>query len=152
MDRGELSDSQYEAIRDFLPSSEGRRGNRWRDHRTVLNGILWIQRTGAPWRDLPKRYGPYTTCHDRLLRWQADGTWMKILQAVQAQAEQAGDLDWEEGALDATVVKAHQHAAGAAKGQKKGAIHQPTLLLARMRQKGLLRSLTPKRSVEVAAG
>ena len=138
--RGDLDDTQFARIEPFLPSDEGKRGSRWSDHRRVINGILWVQRTGAPWRDLPERYGPYTTCHDRLLRWQNDGTWTKILQALQAQAEQDGDLDWEEGALDASVVKAHQHAAGAPKrpkGTKKGASHRPKAPPKRLRSKAL---------------
>jgi transposase len=84
----------------------------------VINGILWVQRTGSPWRDLPESYGSFTTCHGRLLRWQKDGTWPQILQALQAHVEEAGELDSEEGALDASVVKAHQHTAGGPKGPR----------------------------------
>ena len=73
MARGDLTDQEWERIAPLLPSSAGRRGGQWRDHRQVINGILWIKRTGAPWEDLPRRYGPRSTCHDRLTRWEAEG-------------------------------------------------------------------------------
>jgi transposase len=79
----------------------------------VLNGILWRLRTGAPWRDVPVRYGPWQTCYDRYVRWQQQGVWIQILQALQARAAAAGRLHWAEGSLDSTIVRAHQHAAGA---------------------------------------
>jgi transposase len=66
--RGELTDTAWSSI-EALPPRSGARGGQWRDHRTVINGILWKLRTGAPWRDLPERYGPWQTCADRLYRW-----------------------------------------------------------------------------------
>lgn len=92
------------------------RGKRWRDHRQVVNGILWKLRTGAPWRDVPERYGPWKTCHERLRRWTADGTWEKILARVQV-FDDGQPVVWEIQ-VDSSVVRAHQHAAGA---RKKGA-------------------------------
>ena len=71
--RGELTDAAWAKIAPLLPPA-GRPGGRWRDHRTVINGILWKLRTGAPWRDLPERYGPWQTCHDRYVRWRRDST------------------------------------------------------------------------------
>lgn len=129
MARGDLTDAQWERMEPFLPTND-RPGHPWEDHRKVINGILWVQRTGAPWRDLPERYGPWQTCYDRLGRWQRDGTWKRILEAVQAEADADGTLSWE-CVLDATVVKAHQHAAGAPKRPKgkKGARKQPLSLL-----------------------
>jgi transposase len=73
----------WTVIEALLPGSGGRNG-RWRDHRQVINGILWKLRTGAPWRDLPDRYGPWKTCHERPTRWTGDGTWDKILAAAVA--------------------------------------------------------------------
>jgi transposase len=70
--RGELTESAWTTIEPLLPRSSGR-GGQWRDHRTVINGILWKLRTGAPWRDLPERYGPWQTCADRLSRWRREG-------------------------------------------------------------------------------
>lgn len=97
-----------------LPLS-GRRGGRWNDHRTVLNGILFRIRTGIPWRDLPGRYGTWKTVYERHRRWSADGTWDRILQAVQAYADLAGRIDWGMVGVDSTSCSAHQHAAGARK-------------------------------------
>ena len=68
--RGALTEAAWRVIAPLLPSSGGRRGGQWRDQRTVSNGILWKLRTGAPWRDLPERYGPWPTCADRLYRWR----------------------------------------------------------------------------------
>ncbi len=70
--RGELTDRAWSSIEPLLPRSGGR-GGQWRDHRRVINGILWKLRTGAPWRDLPERYGPWQTCADRLYRWRREG-------------------------------------------------------------------------------
>lgn len=109
--RGELTDSAWTRIAALLPKNGGR-GGQWRDHRTVINGILWKLRTGAPWRDLPERYGPYQTCADRLYRWRRDGTWDRLLAHVQTKADAVGELDWEVG-VDATSARAHQHASGA---------------------------------------
>ncbi|MFJ7593413.1 IS5 family transposase [Streptomyces sp. NPDC097617] len=97
-----------------LPGS-GRRGGRWNDHRRVINGILFRQRTGVPWRDLPERFGSWKTVYERHRRWSADGTWDRILRAVQADADAAGRLDWSMVSVDSTSCRAHQHAAGARK-------------------------------------
>jgi transposase len=116
MERGELTDNEWARLAPLLPSSKGRRGRPFQDHRRILNGILWIARTGAPWRDLPPRYGSWHTCHDRLRRWTREGRWEQLLQALQAQADAEGRLDWESMLVDSTIVRAHQHAAGAQKG------------------------------------
>jgi transposase len=89
-----------------------RRGKQWADHRRVINGILWRVRTGAPWRDLPERYGPWQTCYDRFVRWRRDGTWDGLLAQVQTKSDAVGEVVWEVS-LDSTVARAHQHAAGA---------------------------------------
>jgi transposase len=115
MGRGDLSNAEWERLRSLLPPQGGRRGGRWRDHRQVVNGIIWRIRTGAPWRDLPERYGPWQTCYKRFARWETDGTWARIQQAVQREVDAAGELDWQVQ-VDTSVVRAHQHAAGARKG------------------------------------
>lgn len=81
----------------------------------VLNGIVWKFRTGVAWRDVPERYGSWATLHTRFRRWAADGTFERMLRAAQARADAAGDIDWLVS-VDSTVVRAHQHAAGARKG------------------------------------
>ena len=109
--RGEITDTTWERIAPLLPEN-GRPGGRWKDHRTVLNGILWKLRTGAPWRDLPERYGPWQTCYDRLVKWRRDGTWERLLADVQMKSDAVGEVEWVVS-VDSTVARAHQHAAGA---------------------------------------
>ena len=116
--RGEITDRAWEQIAPLLPE-HGRPGGRWRDHRTVVDGILWRPRTGAPWRDLPERYGPRQTCYDRFSRWRRDGTWDRLLAHAQTESDAVGEVEWEVG-VDSTVVRAHQHAAGARRGVKGG--------------------------------
>jgi transposase len=120
--RGELTDQAWKQIEPLLPPN-GRRGGQWRDHRTVINGIIWKYRTGAPWRDVPDRYGPWTTLHDRLVRWRRDGTWDRLLAHAQTKRDAVGELVWVIS-MDATINRAHQHAAGArrrpAKTEPKG--------------------------------
>ena len=110
--QGVVSDSAWALIEPLLPSSAGRRGGRWRDHRQVIEAIAWRYRTGCPWRDLPAEFGPWQTAWDRHDRWAADGTWDRILAAAQGEAEAAGELEWV-ASVDTSVMRAHQHAAGA---------------------------------------
>ncbi|MFD5205440.1 IS5 family transposase [Streptomyces anulatus] len=111
--RGELTDAAWGRIEPLLPQVDGR-GRPWRDHRQVVNGVLWRLRTGAPWRDLPERYGPWQTVYERFARWEADGTWAKLLEHVQVRDDAAGRVEWTV-AVDSTVNRANQHAAGARK-------------------------------------
>jgi transposase len=115
--RGGLTNAAWARLRPLLPLN-GQRGGQWRDHRQVIDGILWRLRVGAPWRDVPARYGPQQTCYDRFVRWRRDGTWDRLLALVQATADAAGELDWAI-CIDATVVRAHQHAAGARRNPSK---------------------------------
>lgn len=108
----ELCDAHWHKLRPLLPPNS-RRGSQFKDHRQVISGILWRLRTGAPWHDVPVAFGPWQTLYDRFVRWQRDGTWLRILQALQAQADQQGSLDWEGAALDATHIRAHRSATGA---------------------------------------
>ncbi|MFH9802834.1 IS5 family transposase [Streptomyces albidoflavus] len=114
MGRGDLTNREWSLLEPHLPPS-GRRGGRWNDHRTVVNGVLFRVRTGVPWRDLPERYGSWKTVYERHRRWSADGTWDRILQSVQADADLAGRIDWSMVGVDSTSCRAHQHAAGARK-------------------------------------
>lgn len=119
MNRGELSNEQWEVLEPVLPPQKPRTGKPNNDHRQVVNGILWILRTGAPWRDLPERYGKWQSVATRFYRWQEAGVWNKLLEHLQAIADQQGRLDWEVHYVDGTVIRAHQHAAGGKKGAKK---------------------------------
>ncbi|MCJ1676860.1 IS5 family transposase [Streptomyces sp. APSN-46.1] len=111
-----MSDAQWERLRPFLPVSN-RRCGRWRDHRQVIDGILHRVRTGVQWRDLPERFDPWKTVYERHRLWSADGTWERLLQQVQAAADAAGEIDWDIS-VDSTILRAHQHAAGARTGPR----------------------------------
>ena len=116
-----LSDDQWKRLRTVLPPQKQRIGRPAKNHRPIVNGILWILRTGAPWRDLPTEYGPWQTIATRFYRWVKAGVWSRVLQELQGQADTAGELDWSLHHVDGTVVRAHQHAAGA---QKRSLLQQ----------------------------
>jgi transposase len=111
-DRHDLTDAEWERLEPLLPDRTPCRGGRWSDHRPVINGVLWRTRTGAPWRDLPSSYGNWKTVYSRHRRWSGDGTWVTILDGLRAGADLGEGSQWTVGA-DATVVRGHQHAAGA---------------------------------------
>jgi transposase len=112
--RFDLTDREWAILEPLLPA-QPKRGRQWRDHRQVINGIAWVKRTGSPWRDMPERYGPWKTAHERFRRWAVDGTWAALKRHVIALAEADEDVDWDAQA-DSTIVRTHQHAAGARKG------------------------------------
>jgi transposase len=116
MVREELTDAQWEQLRPLLPPQKPTTGRPNNDHRTVLSGIVWILRTGAPWHDLPACFGSYKTVSSRFYRWRKAGIWQRILKRLQQMRDQEGQLDWLEHFVDGTVVRAHQHAAGAKGG------------------------------------
>jgi transposase len=101
--RYELSDSEWSAIRVMLPNKP--RGVPRVDDRRVLNGIFWVLRSGAPWRDLPEVYGPRTTCYNRFVRWRRAGIWTSIMNALAAAHDGAVKM------IDTSMVRVHQHAA-----------------------------------------
>jgi transposase len=103
-----LSDVEWARIQGLLPSSDGRRGRPFREHRQVVEGIIYRFRCGIPWRDLPEQFGPWQTVWKRHRRFAADGTWDKVLAQLLAQADAAGDLDWEVS-VDSTINRVHQH-------------------------------------------
>src|SRR3954449_7892178 len=125
MHRYELTDAQWECIAPFFPDRYpgDRPGHPWYCHRRLVNGILWHLHTGAPWRDLPERYGPWQTVYDRFNRWRQDGTWAKILDALLLRLDQAGFIDRDLWLVDASVIRASRAAAGA----KKKMAPPPTL-------------------------
>jgi transposase len=111
-DRHDLTDAEWKRLESLLPDRTPRRGGRWIDHRPVVNGVLWRTRTGAPWRDVPAFYGNWKTVYSRHRRWSGDGTWEEILDRLRAGCDQDQGSEWTVG-IDSTVVRAHQHAAGA---------------------------------------
>ena len=121
MGRGDLTNEQWTRLEPLLP--KGKKSGRpptW-SKRQLINGICWRTRTGAPWRDMPARYGPWPTVYGLFRRWQRDGIWSRILTALQAQADAKGLITWQvmitwQVSVDSTVARAHQHAAGARNG------------------------------------
>jgi transposase len=110
--RYEISDHDYERIEPLLTGKPGDPGRNANDNRAFINAVLWIARTGAPWEDLPERYGKSNTVFQRFNRWAKKGRWQAIFEALQDP-----DLEWLM--LDSTTVRAHQHAAGQKKATPK---------------------------------
>jgi transposase len=117
--RYELADAQWARLEPLLPPEKPWTGRPNDDHRRIVNGILWVLNSGAPWRDLPRRYGPVGTVSSRFYRWRRSGVWQRVLEALQARADAGGRVGWELHFLDSTVVRAHQHAAGARKAGRE---------------------------------
>ena|SRR5262252_7467542 len=114
MHRGELTDEQWAKLAPLLPAPAA--GRPPIDHRRMLNGMLWILRTGAPWRDLPPRYGRWNSVWRRFSRWRKASVFDHLLAAAQRAGDAAGALDWAQHFVDGSHVRAHQHAAGAKGG------------------------------------
>lgn len=119
----ELTDDQWAVLAPHLPPQRAATGRPAKDHRPMVEGVLWRLRTGAPWRDLPDRYGPWQSVYTRFRRWQAAGVWDEVVRALQAAADAHGELDWDLHVLDGTSIRAHRHAAGA---PKKGVSIRPS--------------------------
>jgi transposase len=115
--RHELPQPQWERIARFFPhqTHHGGRGRPLEDHRRILNGILWRLHTGAPWRDIPERYGPWETIYGRFRRWRRDGTWAKVLTHLLEDLEHDSRLGHDLWLVDATIVRASRAASGAKK-------------------------------------
>lgn len=110
--RMKLRDDQWERLKDHLPGKPGDKG-RWADNRLFLEAILWIARTGSPWRDLPSEFGNWHTVYTRFKRWREKGVWLKLFALFK------DDADLEQLLIDSTSIRAHQHSSGA---QKKKAL------------------------------
>lgn len=112
MRRYELTNEQWEQIKDYLPPERtGKRGRPGKDNRTMLNGMLWIARSGAQWREMPERYGPWSSVYSRFVKWRDEGILEAIFRVL------ALDADLENISIDSTSVKVHQSANG---GKKNG--------------------------------
>jgi transposase len=116
MKRHALTDEQWAQIAPLLPSEVGRVARPARSNRLMVEAVVWILRTGAPWRDLPKRFGPWQSAYTRFRRWTRQGIWTRVLEKL---AEQR---DGESYMIDATIVRAHQDATGAKKGDPKPSV------------------------------
>jgi len=108
-----LSDGQWERIAPYIIGDERTRGSSGRDNRLFVEAVLWLVRTGVPWRDLPEAFGPWNSVFRRFSRWSRKGVWWRIFAAM------SNDPDFEYLIVDSTIVRAHQHASGAKKGGLK---------------------------------
>lgn len=113
MARAVLKKEMWERIKPLLPLESGYWGRPSRPHRKIIEGILWVLRTGAPWRDLPARYGPWSSCYNRFNRWSSQGVWQNIWEALKEEPDE------ENHCIDGTIVKAHQDACRIKKKRKK---------------------------------
>lgn len=104
-----LRNDQWRRVEQMLPGKATDRGVTAKDNRAFVEAVLWIARTGAPWRDLPDEFGAWNSAYKRFARWSESGVWQRVF------VELAKDADFEEVFLDSTIVRAHQHAAGAPK-------------------------------------
>lgn len=118
--RFDLTDAQWAVLQPLLPAARRQgRPPQW-SKRQLIDGIRWRIRVGAPWRDIPACYGSWSAAYALFRRWQRDGTWARILTALQAIADAAGGITWDVS-VDSSIARAHQHAAGA---RKKGICRQ----------------------------
>jgi transposase len=118
MRRHEIADEPWERIKDFLPGQAGDPGVTAKDNRLFVNAVLWLAKTGAPWRDLPTRFGPWGSVWKRFTRWAQKGVWKRVFETLQ-------DPDLEGMIIDSTVVRAHQHAAGKKGGKPRRPLVAP---------------------------
>jgi len=109
MPRLNLRDDQWERIAHLLPGKPGDRGRTAANNRLFVEAVLWLGRSGAPWRDLPETFGPWNSVYKRFARWEKRGVWERVFCVL------AEDADFEEVFIDSTVIRVHQHAAGAPK-------------------------------------
>jgi transposase len=113
-DRLILNDEQWNRISGLIIGRPDQRGSTGRDNRMFVEGVLWIVRTGAPWRDLPEMFGEWNSVFRRFSRWSEKRVWDRIFEAL------SDDPDFEYLIIDSTIVRAHQHASGAKGGSKSG--------------------------------
>ncbi len=110
--RHDISDRAWELLKNHLPGQKGKRGGQARDNRQFINAVIWILRTGAPWRDLPPDYGDWKNTHRRFCRWRDKGVWEMLFNLF------VRDPDFEWLMIDASYIKVHPHATGAKGGNQ----------------------------------
>jgi transposase len=115
MKRHELTDEQWSLVDPLIPRSIAKTGRPPSERRTNLNGILWVLHTGAPWRDLPERFGPWQTVYDHFAKWRRNGVFGRIIEALQLKLDKEGLIDWDLWCVDGANVRAARAAAGADK-------------------------------------
>jgi transposase len=120
MTRHALTDEQWLLIEPFIPHKKARTGRPPRDRRMMLDGTFWILGTGAPWRDLPDRFGPWQTVYDHFWKWRKNGVFTTVVEALQVKLDEKGLIDWELWCVDGASVRAARAAAGAEKKVSSG--------------------------------
>jgi transposase len=115
MHRHQLTDEQWSIVEPLIPQKHARTGRPPAEARRMLDGIMWILRTGAPWRDLPERFGPYQTVYDYYGNWRESGVFDRVLEALQVRLDREGKIDWDLWCIDGSHVRAARCAAGAGK-------------------------------------
>jgi transposase len=112
--RYELTDEAWTRIEPLMPKQA--RGGKWNEHRMMLNGVFWVLNSGAPWRDVPERYGHWKTVYGRYRRWTREGLFDRILRRLHLELDEEGRIDWSQFNVDGTSIRADRSAAG---GRKK---------------------------------
>jgi len=130
MRRHEVSDETWEVIAPLLPGKKGDPGRTGRNNRKFVNAVFWLAKTGAPWRDLPERFGKWNSVFRRFRRWADKGVWERVLEAI------SEDEQYDLLLVDSSIIRAHQHAAGGKKGslEKRWADREEALVQRFMQQ------------------
>jgi transposase len=124
--RHEVTDEQWEFLEPLIPKHIAKTGRKPKDPRVMLNGCLWILRTGAPWRDLPERLGPWQTVCDYYSHWRDSGIFDRILEALHIRLDENDQIDWDLWCIDGSSVRAARAAAGAGKKASNATKTNPT--------------------------
>jgi transposase len=142
MKRHALTDEQWELIEPLIPRSEAKTGRPAKDRRLMLDGIFWVLATGAPWRDLPERFGPFQSVHRYFSVWRKAGVFAKVIEALQIKLDNQGLIDWEMWCVDGASVRATRAAAGADKKVSNDIRTNPPTMRWAAAEAGLDRSST----------
>ena len=140
MERHQLTDEQWNLVEPLIPKSTAVTGRPARDRRVMLDGVFWILATGAPWRDLPERFGPFQTVFGYFSKWRRDGVFAAIIDALQIKLDKQGLIDWDLWCVDGANVRAARAAAGAEKKVSNSTWTSPRTTLWAAAEAGLDRS------------
>jgi len=140
--RHALTDEQWQTVESLVPLSTARTGRPPSDRRLMLDGIFWVLATGAPWRDLPNRFGPWQTVYDHFRKWRKSGVFAAIIEALQVRLDAEGLIDWDLWCVDGASVRATRAAAGADKKVAAGIPTSPKTTRWAAAEAGLDRSST----------
>jgi transposase len=131
MKRHEVSEEEWAILDPLIPKSGARTGRPPRDRREMLNGVLWVLSTGAAWRDLPERFGPWQSVYEYFSTWRGNGVFDAIIDALHVRLDQSGQIDWDLWCIDGSSARATRAAAGASKKAWRATpMSQPTMLWA----------------------